>query len=51
MVEYVDALRNAVRVTQAERPFQMDGWVMWPDHRHAAWTLPEGVRAIRCGGG
>jgi putative transposase len=42
LVEHVDVLREAVRVTKAERPFRIDAWVVLPDHMHAVWTLPEG---------
>jgi putative transposase len=42
LVEHVDALREAVRATKAERPFRIDAWVVLPDHMHAVWTLPEG---------
>ena len=42
LVEHVDVLREAVRMTKAERPFRIDAWVVLPDHRHAVWTLPEG---------
>ncbi|MGL4236261.1 REP-associated tyrosine transposase [Tabrizicola sp.] len=42
LVEQVDALREAVRVTKAERPFRIDAWVVLPEHMHAVWTLPEG---------
>ncbi len=42
LVEHVDALREAVRVTKAERPFGIDAWVVLPDHLHCVWTLPEG---------
>lgn len=42
LVEQIDALRAAVRVTRAERPFRIDAWVVLPDHMHAVWTLPEG---------
>lgn len=42
LVEHIDALREAVRVTKAERPFRIDAWVVLPDHMHAVWTLPEG---------
>jgi putative transposase len=38
----IDALREAVRVTRAERSFQIDAFVVMPDHLHAVWTLPEG---------
>ena len=42
LVDHVAALRQAVRVTRAERPFRIDAWVVLPDHMHAVWTLPEG---------
>jgi putative transposase len=42
LVEHVEALRQAVRVTRAERPFRIDAWVVLPDHMHCVWTLPEG---------
>ena len=42
LVRHVDDLREAVRVTKAERPFRVDAWVVMPDHLHAVWTLPEG---------
>ena len=42
LVEHVEVLRQAVRVTRAERPFRIDAWVVLPDHMHAVWTLPEG---------
>jgi putative transposase len=42
LVDHIDALREAVRVTKAERPFRIDAWVVLPDHMHAVWTLPEG---------
>lgn len=42
LVGKVEALRDAVRITRAERPFQIDAWVVLPNHLHALWTLPEG---------
>lgn len=42
LVREVEALRQAVRQTLAERPFHIDAWVVLPDHIHAVWTLPEG---------
>jgi putative transposase len=42
LVEHIEVLREAVRVTKAERPFRIDAWVVLPDHMHAVWTLPEG---------
>ncbi len=38
----IDALRNAVRATHQRAPFQIDAWVVLPDHMHAIWTLPSG---------
>ncbi len=42
LVDHVEVLRQAVRVTKGERPFRIDAWVVLPDHMHAVWTLPEG---------
>ncbi len=42
LVREVNALRAAVRQTKAERPFQIDAFVVLPDHLHAVWTLPAG---------
>ncbi len=42
LVDEIDRLREAVRTTRAERPFQIDAWVVLPDHLHAVWTLPPG---------
>lgn len=41
LVEHVDALREAVRTTRAERPFTILAWVVLPDHLHCMWRLPE----------
>lgn len=38
----IERLRQAVRVTRAERPFQINAWVVLPDHLHTIWTLPDG---------
>jgi len=40
LVDHVDLLRDAVRVTLKRRPFQIAAWVVLPDHMHAVWTLP-----------
>ena len=45
LVDHVEALRKAVAVTKAERPFHIDAWVVLPDHMHCLWTLPEGDAA------
>ena len=42
LVDEVARLREAVAVTRAERPFQIDAFVVLPDHLHCVWTLPEG---------
>ena len=42
LVGEIDGLREAVRQTRAERPFQIDAWVVLPDQLHCIWTLPEG---------
>ncbi|MFN6925405.1 MAG: REP-associated tyrosine transposase [Tabrizicola sp.] len=42
LVREIEALRHAVRVTRLRRPFQIDAWVVLPDHMHCVWTLPEG---------
>jgi putative transposase len=34
------ALRNAIKETQLELPFDIDAWVLLPDHLHCIWTLP-----------
>ena len=42
LLREVSALRRAVRFTMAERPFQIDAFVVLPDHLHTVWTLPCG---------
>ncbi|MEO0915732.1 MAG: hypothetical protein AAFY31_01940 [Pseudomonadota bacterium] len=34
LTERIDDLREAVRVTRAERPFGIDAWVVLPDQVH-----------------
>ena len=38
----VEHLREAVKQTRAERPFDIAAWVVLPDHLHTIWTLPKG---------
>lgn len=38
------ALRAALRHVRGTRPFQIDAWVLMPDHLHCIWTLPDGDR-------
>ncbi|MGD1823694.1 Transposase [Chromobacterium violaceum] len=42
LVEHIDSLRAAVRLTLRERSFHIDGWVVLPDHVHCMITLPPG---------
>jgi putative transposase len=42
LVDEVARLRAAVRDTKGARPFEIDAWVVLPDHIHAVWTLPAG---------
>lgn len=42
LVEHIDELRNAVRWVKYHYPFEIDAWVVLPDHLHAVLTLPEG---------
>jgi putative transposase len=39
---HVDALRAVVRDVRKRHPFEIDGWVVLPEHLHAVWTLPSG---------
>ncbi len=42
LIRHMDALREAVRRTRAERPFHIDAWVVLPEHTHCIITLPRG---------
>lgn len=42
LVQEIDALRNAVRLTRARYPFEIDEIVVLGDVIHTLWTLPEG---------
>ncbi len=42
LVEKIENLRTAVRLVKRRRPFEIDAWVVLPDHMHAIWTLPHG---------
>ena len=42
LVLEIERLRQAVRLTRAERPFKIAAWVVLPDHLHTIWTLPAG---------
>ena len=42
LTDYIDALRQATRLTQTRHPFTINAVVVLPDHLHAIWTLPPG---------
>jgi putative transposase len=42
LVDYVDTLREVMRMVKAAHPFHLDAMVILPDHLHAVWTLPVG---------
>ncbi|MEM9854316.1 MAG: transposase [Pseudomonadota bacterium] len=44
LVREVDLLRRAVAATKRERPFEIEAWVVLPDHLHSIWQLPAGDR-------
>ncbi|PCE67674.1 transposase [Salinivibrio sp. YCSC6] len=41
LTEHIRLLRSAVATVKASRPFQINAWVVLPDHLHAIWTLPD----------
>lgn len=47
LILQIERLRQAVRLTRADRPFQINACVVLPDHLHAIWTLPDGDYAGR----
>jgi putative transposase len=40
--ENVSHLREAFRYVMRRHPFEIDAFVLLPDHLHCIWTLPEG---------
>lgn len=42
LVEQIGLLRDAVRQVRRAWPFQIDAWVVLPDHMHCVCTLPQG---------
>ena len=37
-----NALHEGIEKTQQRYPFEIDAWVLLPNHLHCLWTLPEG---------
>jgi len=46
LVDHVAMLGESVHRVKTAHPFVIDAMVIMPDHLHALWTLPEGVRTI-----
>ena len=42
LVDEVEALRAAFRLTRRRHPFALNAIAVLPDHLHAIWTLPPG---------
>lgn len=42
LVSEIGLLRESVRRVKRLYPFQIDTWVVLPDHLHCIWTLPPG---------
>ena len=42
LVDHIETLRDAVARTRDHLPFEIDAFVVLPDHLHAVWTLPPG---------
>ncbi len=45
LVDYIDLLRESVRVCKQKRPFHIDAWVVLPEHMHVS-TLNLRVKQI-----
>lgn len=41
LVDQIGALRRSISNTHRNKPFDIDAWVILPDHMHCIWTLPE----------
>jgi putative transposase len=44
LVREIARLRDAVRITRTDHPFDIEAWVVLPDHLHCIWRLPPGDR-------
>ncbi|MEO6024948.1 MAG: hypothetical protein ABIP64_17910 [Burkholderiales bacterium] len=42
LTRHIESLREALRGVRAPYPFEIDAWVVLPDHMHCIWTLPPG---------
>lgn len=42
LTEHFPAFGEAIRHARARKPFEVEAWVVLPDHVHTIWTLPPG---------
>jgi len=40
LTTHIQTLKSAIRQAHQHQPFQIDAWVVLPDHMHCVWTLP-----------
>jgi putative transposase len=40
LIRHIAELRQAVRKIKQRHPFEINAWVILPDHMHCIWTLP-----------
>lgn len=40
--DVINELRNAIKWVKQKHPFEINAWVLLPDHMHCVWTLPKG---------
>jgi len=40
LIREISLLRETVRRVRERHPFQIDAWVVLPEHLHCVWTLP-----------
>ena len=39
--DFLQALRNSIKLIQQQYPFEIIAWVQLPDHLHCIWQMPE----------
>ena len=42
LVDNIDLLRQVFRKVKQDHPFEIDAFVLLPEHLHCIWTLPDG---------
>jgi len=42
LVQHIELLRDVVKRVRFRHPFNIDGWVVLPEHMHCIWSLPKG---------